>query len=235
MIDHQDPVAKEWDELMRHEQELEAKFKIDVDMTPVHDWDPIINKQEAAKDWIKRETKDLIWARGYLASNDKMKNYAVRYCEDLLRWMKSGRGKSGRHPEPYNVLIYQLIRKLTTWKQNWKRRKAGLDFYVYHKKGKRTGQHRLETNWQLLLYLLLELHLHSKGLPGIKSFMGKYIKKPARMALQALKTDLKNRYKNFPPIHGWYGNRTFEGFPEPETGFRKIILDDNGGLRMVRL
>jgi hypothetical protein len=95
---------------------------------------------------------------------------------------------------------------------------------------RKDGQHRLETNWRLLIFLLLEIHLHSVHVREVADFIRLYAKRPAETALRALTTDLRDRYKNFPPKQGWSFRRKAD-----ETGFRKIIVTDDGMLRIITL
>ena len=83
------------------------------------------------------------------------------------------------------------------------------------------------------MFLLLDLHVHSRRIPDIACFIASHKKQSAPKAFRLMQTWLLDIRKNFPPIHGWPMNK--EGFPEPETGFRKAIITEEGGLRIVQL
>ena len=140
-------------------------------------------------------------------------------AEGFLRWLKWGRGKPGRHPKPFNVFVYHLINRCTTWKLDKNRRDV-----MRH-----DGQHRLERDWDLILFLLLDVHTHRARLPELDRFISQNGKKMAHEALRILKKRLWDIYKNFPPKDGWSHERKIL-----ETGFRKLIVSD-GKLKIVRL
>jgi len=144
----------------------------------------------------------------------------IETSERILNWLKTARGKPGRHPKPFNVLVYHLINKRTKRKVDENRNP------VYHK----DGQHKLERDWKLILFLILDIHLHRKELPELRKFISENKNKSAHKALRALKEKLWNTYKNFPPLEGW-------PFPRKayETGFRKLIVADDGRLHIVSL
>jgi len=118
---------------------------------------------------------------------------------------------------------FPIINKCTRWKLDKNRN------YVY----RRDGQHRLERNWALILYLLLDVHVHQVKFPELEKFIMKNARRPASAALQALKKKLWDIYKNFPPLHG--RSIQEEGLPRPETGFRKLIVSDDGRLQIIWL
>jgi hypothetical protein len=91
-------------------------------------------------------------------------------------------------------------------------------------------QYRLEKNWRLILFLILDIHLHMKELQKIKEFISQHRNRPADEALRNLKQKLLDIYKNFPPLDGW----AFE-YRIDETGFRKLIVKDDGEMKIVRL
>jgi len=257
MIDHRDPVAKEWDELVEREQDFDRKLKLDYRDAHGAELHELAERDEAANWAFDREEKDLTWARDLGLSNERKRGYALRYCEWLLGLMKAARGKPGRHPKEFNVLVYHVIKKCTTRKLNWKWRAAGLDPYVYRNRKtlehqdqglaidpnlaaaaapqkRKDRQHRLETNWKLVMFLLLDLHVHGHEFPELARFISRHKRGRADVALRSLQAWLLNIRKNFPrKIHGWPMNK--EGFPEPETGFRKAIITDEGSLRIVQL
>ena len=169
-----------------------------------------------------------------LRLNDyEKKKLKVDFIKSRLAWLKEGaRGKPGRHPKPFNVLTYHLINnnKCTRWKIDRHRQLRGDDPYIYNKDGKHKGEHKLERDWRLIIYLLLDIHLFSAELPEIQRFIKKHGNKPANRALGALKNILWNSYKNFPPLEGWSFLRKTS-----ETGFRKLIVNNDGRLQIVRL
>lgn len=228
MVDHRDPAAKEWGELMKREADFDQRMKLALrDSRGVPD--ELVERDGAASWAFDREKKDLTWVRDLGISNDRKRGYALRYCEWLLFLMKTARGKPGQHPKEFNVLVYHVIKKCTTWKLDWKRRAAGLECYVMRK----DGQHRLETDWKLVMFLLLDLHVHTRKIPDIGRFIASHKKLPASQAFGKMQAWLLNIRKNFPPLHGWPMNK--EGFPIPETGFRKLAATDEGGMRFIRL
>jgi hypothetical protein len=153
---------------------------------------------------------------------DKILLMINKSVEEILAWLKSARGKPGRHPDPFNVLCYHIINKYTQRKIVPDREKGGRR-YLY----KKDGQHKLGRNWQLILFFLLDIHLHSTPIPHLEKFVSKNKNKSAVDALRILKTGLWNSYKNFPPLEGW-------PFPRKryETGFRKLIVKDDGRLKI---
>ena len=172
---------------------------------------------------------------------DRNINLAVQQIQRHLMSIKAARGKRGRRLDPFNVLIYHLINKCTRWKLDENRK------YVYRKgfyklekcengqnrlvKSDRGGrQYRLEKNWKLILFLVLDIHFHIKKLQKIEEFISQHKNKPADEALRNLKQKLLDIYKNYPPLDGW-------PFPykTDETGFRKLIIKDDGSLKIVRL
>ncbi len=158
----------------------------------------------------------------------------IDMIERRLSGLKAARGKPGRHPKPFNVLTYHLINKCTRWRIDQHKRLRGKGPYVYRKK----GQHGLERDWRLIIYLLLDIHLFSAELPEIKKFINKHGKKPADKALRVLQNMLWNSYKNFPPLQGWPFPREPSGAKKTkrsETGFRKLIVNNDGRLQIVRL
>lgn len=236
LIDGRDPLAEELAELEKKRAELDAAFRRFMDENSVALWDAEIENAREPAEWaLGKKGTDLEWTREHwVASSEGRHRYAIHFCDQLLWRLKFARGKRGRQPEPFNVLFYHLI-KMSTWPK-WASDQSGpipLGFrppnYVYRK----DGQRKLETDWALALFLLLDLHLHAHRLPAIAEFISAHRKEPAAAALKKLQTRLLGIYKNFPRIHGWPMNR--EGFPEPETGYRKAIVTDDGALRIVQL
>lgn len=228
MIDHRDPVAKEWDELMARERELERQTKeaLAVGDLPLEE---VAEADEAARYMIDIEKRDLTWAKEMRSTNDRKRQYALRICGWLLMQLKAGRGRPGRHPKEFNVLVYHVIKKCTHRKLDWKRRAAGLD----PSRRRKDGQFRLETDWKLVMFLLLDAHAHAHEFPELARFMSRHKRERAARALAKMQAWLLNIRKNFPAIHGWPMNK--EGFPDPETGFRKFYVGEGGRLKLVQL
>ena len=172
--------------------------------------------------FLNEQDEDFL-ARRHVEPPDMKRKMAVDEAQKILDYLRSARGKPGRHPKPFNVLVYHLINWCTTWKLDKNRQ------YVFRS----DGQHRLERDWGLILFLLLDVHVNYCPLRELDKFITKNAKKPAPQALRSLKKKLWDIYKNFPPLHGWPMQK--EGIPSPETGFRKLIVTDDGNLRIVRL
>lgn len=178
------------------------------------------------KEWRKKHTEieevkikiDRQKKRGYILS-DKL-DQAMKLSEHILNWLKIARGKPGRHPKPFNVFVYHVINKCTHWKFDENHKP------VYHK----DGQHKLERDWKLILFLILDTHIHRKKLLELRKFISENKNKPAHKALRTLKEKLWNIYKNFPPLEGWSLPRKAY-----ETGFRKLIVKDDERFEIVWL
>ena len=67
-----------------------------------------------------------------------------------------------------------------------KRCEAGLESYVFRK----NGQHRLETDWQLVIFLLLEIYIHNVRIHELDDFIKVFAKRSIAVAMRALKIDL---------------------------------------------
>lgn len=236
LIDGRDPLAEELGELEKKQAELDATFRRFIDENSAALWnDEIENEYEPAERALGQKRADAEWARKqWVASSGGKQRYAIYFCDQVLWRLKFARGKRGRQPEPFNVLVYHLIKMST--RPKWAQDQSGpipLGFrppnYLYRK----DGQRKLETDWALVLFLLLDLHLHAHRLPALAKFISAHRNEPVAAALKKLQTRLLGIYKNFPRIHGWPMNR--EGFPEPETGYRKAIVTDDGALRIVQL
>ncbi len=209
-------------------------------------------------------------ARQFLVWRIKLAKIINQIEKSMIPYFKLARGKRGKHPHPYNVLVYHLIRKATRWKLDRKRN------YVLRK----DGQHRLKTDWPLVIFLLLDIHFHSTRIPELIKFIGTHAKQPAEKAMRTLKNNLLSRYKNFRPIDGWpfeclykdkelgtakatlatcrqnpkstprqirmleeqvqklqklHARFSFVLGPPYQAGFRKLIVTDEGKLRVVIL
>ena len=171
-----------------------------------------------------REQKKLeekyIQAKRERAFLDQKIDIAIKTSWQILERLQLAKGKPGRHPKPYNVFVYHLINKCSLWKFNENRK------YVYHK----DGQHKLERNWKLVLFLILETHLRVIKLPRIEQFISEYKSESANDALRSLKQKLWDSYKNFSPKQGWPMLRK-----PNETGFRKLIINEDQELDIVML
>ena len=175
------------------------------------------------------QERDRVAGRQRRAAADDVKmGLLIEQMKGMLAYLKFARGKPGRHPKPYNVFVYHLINEFAKWKFDWKKRLAGQkDCYLY----RHDGQHKFEYNWPLILAMLFDVHFRSGKIPELSRFINRFRKRPSAVALQALKQDLWDRYKNFPPKQGWPGlSRGRE-----ETGFKKLIVDDAGALFVVSL
>jgi hypothetical protein len=186
------------------------------------EWNKCLEKRGEIEDKIERLKMD---------RKRKMGRKIVFIDEVLKSLVESARGKPGRHPKPFNVLTYHLINECTRWKIDPRKRRRGKNPYAYRKDGKHRGEHKFERDWRLVIYLLLDIHLFSAELPEIQRFIDKHGKKPADKALKTLKNILWNSYKNFPPKDGW----SFPRKAIAETGFRKLIVNNDGRLQIVRL
>jgi len=226
IIDHRDPAAKEQEDLDKRMAEFEEKIRRRKDeATSIPELDPIEEEWDAMKGWTRIQNNHLAWAHRLAeAENEIKRQYVLDVCKmPLLLIMKSARAKRGRHPKEFNVLVYHIIKKCTHWK-----------FDKDHKHiMRKDGQHRLKTDWKLVMFLLLDLHIHRHELPELARFISRHKKDRAAVAFRALQAWLLNIRKNFPAIHGWSMNK--EGFPIPETGFRKLIVTKSGGLKGVQL
>ena len=145
---------------------------------------------------------------------------AIKITGRFLETLRASRGKPGRHPKPFNVLVYHLINKCTY------RRFDENQYYIYHK----DGQHKLKKDWKLILFLILDIHCREIKLPEIEKFISRNKNKPAREALKILKEKLLNIYKNFPRLDGWAFEREIA-----ETGYRKLTVNDDGTLKSIWL
>lgn len=228
MIDHRDPAAKESDELEKHRADFNRRVNQELQGSAVS-LDELAERNEAAQSAFQRRAKDLVWVSDMALSRGLKRTYALHYCEWLLAVLRFSRGKPGRHPKEFNVLVYHIIKKCTHFKLSRKRQAAGLDAYIM----RTDGQHRLETDWRLVIFLLLDLHLHAYGIPEVARFVASHRREPAPAAFKKMQAWLLNIRKNFSPFHGWPMNK--EGYPEPETGFRKVAVTAEGGLRSIRL
>jgi hypothetical protein len=226
IIDRRDPVAKEQAEL----DERLARFRKEIqrrkdEAVSNRELNPIVEEWDAMEGWAEIQNKDLAWAhRLSEAGNEIKRQYILDMCKvPLLLMMEWARGKPGRHPKEFNVLVYHIIKKCTHWK-----------FDKYHKYiMRKDGQHRLMTDWKFAMFLLLDAHVHVHEFPELTQFISRNRRTPATRALANMQIWLLNIRKNFPPLHGWPMNR--EGVPLPETGFRKLIVKPDGGLKGIHL
>jgi len=141
----------------------------------------------------------------------------IRLAESFLKWLSIARGKPGRHPKPFNVLVYHLINRFTS-------RKIKNGKLSYRKE----GLCRLERDWRFILFYLIKFH-QIKGFPELNQFINQNKSKPASKVLRLLRKKLWDLYKNFPPKEGWI----FQG-RLLKTGFRKLIVDE-GRLKIIYL
>ncbi len=176
------------------------------------------NWDRKRKELFQRQS-DAIDATIRESDNDFRLQESIKISEQFLTWAKFSRGKPGRHPKPFNVFVYHLIRLNTKRKFDKNRN------YIYRK----SGEFKLKTNWPLVLFLLLEIHVKTIQLPEIKRFIWQNNNESADQALLKLKKRLLGIYANFPPLQGWAFSRGRE-----ETGFRKIV-NEEGQLRLIVL
>jgi hypothetical protein len=228
ILNDENPVAKEMDELNKRILQIETEeLRLASSVASVKELDGLI----AEEDMLEWKRRDLKWADDLArAVGERKRHYVLDVCTRLLWMMKWARGKPGRHPKEFNVFVYHVIKECTSWKFDWKRRAAGLsDPYKY----RRDDQHRLETEWKLVLFLMLDTHVHQHKLPELARFISIHRKEPAATALRKMQAWLLNIRKNFPPMHGWTMNKG--GVPRPKTGFRKLTVGADGSLKGVSL
>jgi hypothetical protein len=181
------------------------------------------NRQKRDWDQLQREKTDResdVYMAEATAGDQKRLEYLIKNTGYLFEYLKAARGKPGRHPKPFNVLVYHLIKLKTSWKRDLNRGP------IYRK----PGIHKLETNWRLICFMLLYIHLHIYQFPEIRKFISVHKKEPVAQALKEMRIWLLNIYKNFRPIDP----HEFETYIE-ETGFKKLIVTDSGKLRIVSL
>jgi hypothetical protein len=207
-------IKKEWERLDQEKAQIERCYDSlseEIIALTISDWKKIDQKAE------REENKYL---RAKRALHKGGIEFMIGWLKRFIEWLKPARGCRGVHPKPFNVFIYHLINRCTTWKRD----KNRVDIF------RRDGQHRLERDWDLILFLLLDIHVHQAKLPGLDKFIAKNARRPAAEALRILKKRLWDIYKNFPAKDGWPFERQIT-----EIGFRKLIVDNNGKLRIIRL
>lgn len=206
------------EEMAENEQRRESFIDDIIEQILTEKWRRIYNEIGKKKIKIDRLKK-----KGYILSQKL--DMSIVLSERILSWLKIARGKPSSHPKPFNVFVYHVINKCTHWKINENRK------HVFHKTGKRKGQHKLERDWKLILYLILDIHIHRKELPYLRKFISENKNKSAHEALKLLKEKLWwNIYKNFPQLDGWPFSRKID-----ETGFRKLIVNDDERFEIVWL
>ena len=250
IIDHRDPAAKEQAELdnrMAHFVEEIRRRKDEAES--IRDLDPIVEELDAMEGWTEIQNKNLAWAHILAkAENELKRQYVLDVCKaQLLPMMKWARAKPGRHPKEFNVLVYHVIKKCTHRKFDrqgkpimrevaWKRLARTHAEYRNDPGLNPDGTprserlHRLVTDWKLVMFLLLDLHVHEHDFPEFARFLSRHKKERASVALRTLQAWLLNISKNFPSALGWIFPRGLQ-----ETGFRKLIVTEDGGLKGIRL
>jgi len=173
-----------------------------------------------SRDWQRiydelEEVENELWLQEYRKEGD------LHLIEFDLDYLKTVRGKRGRHPDPFNVLCYHVINKLT--RPKWRLEKGSRI-----ELRKKDGQIKFERKWSLILFLLLDIHLHSPRLQKLEVFISENEKKPAAIALQILKKRLWDSYKNFQ-------KKNKKNQDIDKTGFRKLIVKDDGNLGIITL
>jgi hypothetical protein len=161
-----------------------------------------------------------VFEKRFFLPKDEQLNLLIQEVEYFSKYLKAARGKRGHHPMPFNVFTYHLINRFTFWKWDKDR-----EFIL-----KKDGQHKLERDWSLIVFFLLDVHSRRIALPGFDKFITLHARSAAADVLRILKKDLWNRYKNFPPKEG----RVFPHH-KVETGFRRLILTNEDRLRVVAL
>jgi hypothetical protein len=250
IIEHRDPVAKEQAELDKRMTQFGTEIQRRVrEAASIRELDPIAEEEDAMRGWTEIQNKDLAWAHRLAeAENEIKRRYVLDVCERSLLWMmRWARGKPGRHPKEFNVLVYHIIKKCTRRKLDrhgkpimrevaWKKRARTHAEYRndpgFNQKGtpKTEKLHRLVTDWKLVMFLLLDLHVHKHEFPELAQFISRHKKDRADVVLRALQAWLLNIRKNFPSALGWIFPRGLQ-----ETGFRKLIVTEDGGLKGIRL
>ncbi len=222
IIDGSDPLAGEIARLEEKNREFQERIRQTVLDTPVKllNGDEVYENLEAWEKCITDEKRDIMKASTKILSPNSRRKYALGFCDSLLSMMKFARGKRGRRHQPFNVLVYRLIMLQTRWRLDKNRN------YVFRK----DGQHRLETDWRLIIFLLLDIHLHQQTFPELEQFLAPLKKEPAEKGLKKMQTWLLNIYKNFPALDGCPFERKI-----PEAGFRKLIVSGDGRLKAIRL
>jgi hypothetical protein len=200
---------KELTEKIRHTWEACKKLDGAILDRAFQDWRRFLNERDEA--FLEKRHVEL---------PEIKRRMAIYETRKILAYLRAARGKPGRHPRPFNVFVYHLINRCTKWKFDKNRR------YVM----RRDGQHRLERDWDLILFLLLDTHVHRVSLPDLERFISKNARTPATEVLQILKKTLWDTYKNFPPQEGWSFPRRLD-----KTGFKKLIVGDDGKLQIVQL
>ncbi|MBE3109986.1 MAG: hypothetical protein IMZ46_05640, partial [Acidobacteria bacterium] len=121
LIDGRDPLAEELGELEKKQADLNAAWQqFAKDNIPAV-WDDEMEDTEDESWALKQQKKDAEWARGqWVASSAGKQRYAIYFCDQLLWRLKFARGKRGRQPKPFNVLVYHLIKMSTRpkWAQD---------------------------------------------------------------------------------------------------------------------
>jgi len=161
----------------------------------------------------KKRAKEMFLSHGRLYS------VLLDQANFFLTYISFARGKSGRHPKPFNVFVYHLINRFTFWKT-----KSGKKIYL--KDGQRR---RLERWWEYIILYLLKCYTIKK-IPELDKFVQQNKSKPAAAAIRLLRKRLWDIYKNFPPMQGWAKERH-----SLKTGFWKLYVGDGGLLRVISL
>jgi len=74
--------------------------------------------------------------RKYSSENKNIED-TIFLVNRILKYLKTARGKPGRRPKPFNVFVYHIINKCTSWKLDKDRK------YIYRE----DGQHKLERDF----------------------------------------------------------------------------------------
>lgn len=225
IIDRRDPAAKRQAEVDDHAARIQAEIQQHVAKASIWEVGQLAEESDAIDGWKRIHGKHLEWGHSLAeAKREIMRQYVLDVCKEkapgLLWLMKWARGKPGRHPKEFNVLVYHIIKRCTRRKYDKNR----------NPRMRKDGQHRLETNWDLVVALLLDIHMNKHELPELARFIARNRRRRTSVAVRNLKGWLLNVRKNFPPIRGWAFQQGFDG-----VGLRKIIVSENGGLKGIHL
>jgi hypothetical protein len=214
-------VPPELRELERRRNAIEEEFQAFVKQNPVSSWNEEMEFKETAAadaDRLINEAKKAVLPR---------RRYAIYFCNRLLWMLRLSRGKRGHPPEPFNVLIYHLIKLSTRLK--WAAEQPPLSIFEPRYVPAKDGGLRMKTDWPLVFFLLIDLHFHVRRFPELKRFIVGHQRESVDMAFNKLRSWLSAIYKNFPKIRGGH----FQA--KNETGFRKVFVGSDRTLKFIRL
>lgn len=221
IIAHRDPGARRQAEINEQARRYEEEINRLAKEAPIGELDQLIQELDEKEDWKRNQDEQLARAHWFAdARRELWRQYVLDITARFLLIMKWARGKPGRHPKEFNVLVYHIIKRCT-------RRKYGKD---QKPRMRKDGQHRLETNWDLIVAVLLDIHMNMHEFPELARFIARNKRRRTAVAVRNLKAWLLNIRKNFPPIKGWAFRQGFDG-----VGLHKLIVTDNGDFKGVKL